>query len=77
MHFLAHKISSFFFFLSNLPIQLICSTLDQTKRIFKGWPKIALQIHASLFVKSTEPTNIFKLGVKETGQSAPTVHHGV
>ena len=24
-------------------------------------------------MKSTEPTNIFKLGVKETGQSAPTI----
>ena len=25
-------------------------------------------------MKSTEPTNIFKVGVKETGQSAPTIH---
>ena len=24
-------------------------------------------------MKSTKPTNIFKLGVKETGQSAPTI----
>ena len=24
-------------------------------------------------MKSTEPTNIFKLGVKETGQSVPTI----
>ena len=28
-------------------------------------------------MKSTEPTNIFKLGVKETGQSAPTIDHSV
>ena len=27
-------------------------------------------------MKSTEPTNIFKLGVKKTGQSAPTIHEG-
>ena len=27
-------------------------------------------------MKSTEPTNIFKLGVKETGQSAPTIVAG-
>ena len=33
-----------------------------------------LYISRTLFMKSTEPTNIFKLGVKKTGQSAPTIH---
>ena len=41
--------------------------------LFKGWPKDCFIFHAPLFVKSTESTNIFKLGVKETGQSAPTI----
>ena len=41
--------------------------------------KTALQFYTSLFFKSTEPTNIFKLGIKETGQSASAIpdfkHH--
>ena len=41
---------------------------------FKGWPYDCFIFHAPLFVKSTEPTNIFKLGVKETGQSASTIY---
>ena len=41
--------------------------------LFKGWPKDCFIFHAPLFVKSTEPTSIFKLGVKETGQSALTI----
>ena len=32
--------------------------------------------HSSLFVKSTEPTSIFKLGVKKTGQCAPAINIG-
>ena len=62
-----------FCFPSNLPIQLIWFTLEQNKHILKDGLKIALHFPASLFMKSTEPTNIFKLGVKETGQSVPTI----
>ena len=49
------------------------STLDQNKRIFIERPYDSITFHASLFVKSTEPTNVFKLGVKETGHCAPTI----
>ena len=35
--------------------------------------EITMQFYPSLFVKSTEPTNIFKSVVKETGQSAPAI----
>ena len=50
------------------------STLEHNKCIFKEWPLDNIIFHAFLFVKSTEPTNIFKSGVKETVQCAPTIH---
>lgn len=62
-----------FLFLFNLPIQIIWSALKQTIHILKDDPKIELQFYTSLFVKSTDPTNIFKLGVKRTGPSASVV----
>ena len=55
--------NSFFSFQPTNPPSLVCNGANQTH--FKGWPKIALQFHASLFVKSTEPTNIFKLGERD------------
>ena len=44
-----------------------------TNTFFKDWPEDNIIFHASLFVKSTKPTNIFKLGAKETDQCAPTI----
>ena len=68
----------------SLPTEIVCSEANKhflkdglvqwsKQTLFKGWPSDCFIFQASLFVKSTEPTNIFKLAVKETGQSAPTI----
>ena len=53
--------------------QIRWSTLDHNKRIFIQQPYDFIIFHAFLFVNLTESTNVFKLGVKETGHCAPTI----
>ena len=51
---------------SDLPAEMVCNIVlfkDGLNTIF----------HAPPSLKSTKPTDVFKLGVKETGQSAPVI----
>ena len=49
------------------------SAIEHNKHILKEWPQDFIMFHASLSCKSTEPTNVFKSGVKKTGQCAPAI----